>query len=219
MGHNQDDCLENIFTNIAHKNKYENLNGMLPITCQDGINFLRPLLDTPKDDIINFARQYNIPYLPTSTPSWSQRGQIRNTIVPCLDNWDKNFVPSMFSLSETMASLHKLLGSFVNQFISNGEYNEDNTRFTIHNINIDNVPCEDVFWREFFMKTFGMSPSSKSIKNLIASIIIFKSCFTSLQVNEKKRVMITKNMCFQMTKTGSNHLSLVVRVKVPSHKN
>ena len=74
LGHNKDDIMENIFTNIANKNKYENLDGMTEYSTQDGICFWRPLLYLSKEEIITYAHEHNIPYLPNSTPTWSQRG-------------------------------------------------------------------------------------------------------------------------------------------------
>jgi len=52
MGHNKDDCLENILQNIGNCHKYENLSGMDTLVVQDGISFFRPLLDISKEDIV-----------------------------------------------------------------------------------------------------------------------------------------------------------------------
>lgn len=108
LGHNKDDCLENIFQNISNKSKYENLDGMSKLSLQDDIQFFRPLLDIPKDSIVQYAIKNNIPFLPSSTPSWSQRGRIRNEVKPCLDSWNPQFVPGLHELSKAVSSLHHL---------------------------------------------------------------------------------------------------------------
>jgi tRNA(Ile)-lysidine synthetase-like protein len=68
LGHNKDDILENLFTNIANKTKYDNFSSKKNIYFfkQDNINFYRPLLDKTKREIAIYAHENNIPYLPTS---------------------------------------------------------------------------------------------------------------------------------------------------------
>lgn len=99
LGHNKDDCLENIFTNIANRTKHDNLCGMTHISHVDDIEFWRPLLDFSKDEIVEYAKQLNIPHLPNSTPSWSQRGQIRSKVIPCLNEWNPEFIPGLYKLA------------------------------------------------------------------------------------------------------------------------
>jgi tRNA(Ile)-lysidine synthetase-like protein len=99
LGHNKDDCLENIFTNIANRTKYDNLQGMTHISTSDSIEFWRPLLDFSKDEIVEYSRVYNIPHLPNSTPPWSQRGQIRAKVLPCLNEWNPNFIKGLFEIT------------------------------------------------------------------------------------------------------------------------
>jgi tRNA(Ile)-lysidine synthetase-like protein len=109
MGHNKDDCLENILQNIGAQHKYDNLCGMDVLTEQDGIDFFRPLLDISKDDIVEYAKEHNIPFLPNSTPAHFQRGKIRNSVAPCLNAWNDLFIPGMFQAKSVMAEMHKVV--------------------------------------------------------------------------------------------------------------
>jgi tRNA(Ile)-lysidine synthase TilS/MesJ len=109
LGHNKDDCIENILQNIGAQHKYDNLRGMNVLSEQDGIVFFRPLLDIPKDDIVEYAKRHNIPFLPNSTPAHFQRGKIRNSVVPCLDAWNDLFIPGMFQANTVMAEMHKVV--------------------------------------------------------------------------------------------------------------
>ncbi len=84
LGHNKDDCFENILTNISNKSNYNNLCGMEVLKEIDGIMFWRPLLNVEKKHIIDYANSNNIPYLYDSTPSWSIRGKIRDNVKPSL---------------------------------------------------------------------------------------------------------------------------------------
>ena len=210
LGHNLTDTIENIMTNIAHKNKYDNLYGMSEICIQDSIRFLRPLLQTSKEDIIEFAHNHNIPYLPNSTPVWSQRGQIRNNLIPVLDKWDKNFVPSLCHLSNTMTSLHRIMINAVNQFISKGIFNETKDIFTINNVNIDELFEEHIYWKEVFNKIYNIQPSTKSIDNFIFNLQKYKSSFQDISGRHKRKIMITKNIVFEIEKQDEIQVSVII---------
>lgn len=206
LGHNKDDCLENIMTNIAHKNKYDNLKGMSVCIEQDGITFLRPLLETSKENIIKFAESNNIPYLPNSTPVWSQRGQIRNNIVPCVDEWDSRFVPSLFELSDKLSSMYHLLKSSVSLFIDKGTFDRTKTTFIIKALPIKEIVIIDVFWKEFFASAFGYHPSIKSITNLLECI----EKYTKTINKETRKIMISKSIVFAMTKNDEETMALKI---------
>jgi len=214
LGHNLDDCLENIMTNIAQKNKYDNLKGMSIRTEQDDITFIRPLLETSKENIIKYARNNNIPFLPNSTPAWSQRGQIRNNIVPCLDKWDNRFVPSLFELTDKMSNLYKLLQQSVSLFIAKGhvEVHCPNLQFVIETIPCNELVTIDMFWKEFFvLLDFKQHVSTKSLNNLIECIQKFQQTILGVQKGETRRVMVAKHLCFAMMKIDSNNM---IKLKV-----
>lgn len=208
LGHNLDDRFENIMTNIAHKNKYDNLNGMDVISRQDDIAFIRPLLDIPKDNIIKYAQNHNIPYLPNSTPTWSQRGQIRNSIVPILDKWDNNFTKGMFVLSDTLGSLYKVLQTSVKLFINTGITRQDDNKsiFECTLTSIEDLQDNGIFWKELIQSLFKKTPSSKSIENLIFSIGKYK--LSTLQ-DDCKTVLIAKDIHLELIK---NNKSVLVRL-------
>lgn len=106
LGHNQDDCFENILTNIAHCNQYDNLKGMTHASIQKHhnhtIQLLRPLLNIPKKDIYAFALSNNVPFLKDSTPKWSQRGKIRDHVRPTMESWESSIVQSFLKLAEIL---------------------------------------------------------------------------------------------------------------------
>jgi tRNA(Ile)-lysidine synthetase-like protein len=206
LGHNKDDCLENIMTNICHKNKYDNLYGMQPSSIQDGINFIRPLLSIIKDDIIAFAKVNNIPFLPNSTPTWSQRGQIRNSIVPCLNEWDQRFVPSLFTLTDTLKELHDVLHARVLDMIDGGciRVDEHDKTYTTQT-SLKNLPCETMFWGEFFFELFKVRVSSKSLTNL-------KTCIERARIKlleEERRIVITKQITFTIQRVDKEQYVIV----------
>lgn len=203
IGHNGDDKTENIMTNIAHRNRYDNLFGMTSVSIQDDIMFLRPLLETSKEDIIKFAHQNSIPYLPNSTPVWSQRGQIRNTIMPVLDKWNDKFVPSLSYLSETMSCLYIIMQNSVRQFINQGTLCKENKIFSKEHVALSEVVNEDIFWKELFIQLFNIYVSSKSISNLVSVINQIKKSLKVSKNNENRKIMITKHIVLELIETNN----------------
>lgn len=180
LGHNKDDVLENVFTNIANHTKYNNLYGMSPISCEDDITFYRPLLAITKDEIIKYARLYNIPYLKNSTPVWSQRGQIRNSVVPVLTKWNPKIIDGLYRLSKEMSDLNDIVDKMV------------------ENIDYDRLPKTKSVY--FWQKVFGKTVSQKSIDNFIKRIhstmghfkVVLKKDFVAQGVSYDTHISLEK---------------------------
>jgi len=160
LGHNKDDILENIFTNIANKTKYDNLDGMSEISLVDGIKFYRPLLSMTKREISIYAHENNIPYLPTSTPAWSQRGQIRANIIPSLNKWDPNFVGGLYELSSNVKDMYDIMNDYIQDIIEKALIENNKIE-----IKINKIQTSLIFWRMLLLG-FDIKPSNKSLDNL-----------------------------------------------------
>jgi tRNA(Ile)-lysidine synthetase-like protein len=185
LGHNKDDILENIFTNIAQKSKYDNMDGMKAESRQDGIEFLRPLLHMTKSEIFKFAQHHNIPYLPCSTPVWAQRGQIRSSIVPVLNKWHNGFSDSMHHLSDTLKDFTAFASSTIDAILKNSIYSEKNkVEFTM-----DAVHDTAFFWRMLFSKVGMHDVSTRSLTNLCSRI----KAMTSMTANTIHVVLSKSN--------------------------
>lgn len=192
LGHNRDDCFENILTNISYKNKYDNLIGMDLISNIDGIEFIRPLYNTSKDDIYKFANYHKIPYLKNSTPEWSQRGKIRNMVLPILEKWDKRIVDGLFEISSIMKDLH------INLKI-NVKNDKDEEK--------DDINMSLLYWKYLIFEKFNIYPSNKSLKSLIERLMIFKNKFSKIDINKKEKIIIKHNLQMNIWKTKSLRIS------------
>ena len=192
LGHNKDDCFENILTNISYKNKYDNLIGMELSSMIEDINFIRPLYNTSKEDIYKFAHIHKIPYLKNSTPEWSQRGKIRNSVVPILEKWDKRIIEGLFDLSTIVKDLHiNLKTNVINE--TNEEKKDINTSI--------------LFWKYLIYHKYKFYPSNKSLKSLIDRLMIFKNKFNKIDVNKKEKIIIKKNLFMNIWKTKNLNIS------------
>lgn len=170
LGHNTNDCFENILTNIAKKTKYDNLTGMDTISVQDDIVFCRPLLSASKKELYEYAASNNIPFLNDSTVSWSQRGKIRDTVVPTLSAWDEQFIPSTFYLSTNLTQMYQVLDDIVELYCSK-------TSMSPHPLLTISTSCHVIqntlFWRKYIYKLFNIQLSSASLECFVTGISRF----------------------------------------------
>jgi len=200
LGHNKDDAFENILTNITYNCKYKNLKGMEEHSVCDNITFLRPLLNVPKNDIYEFAHKHNIPYVKNSTPEWSQRGKIRNNIIPVLDNWDKRVVPGLFNLSENIQDMYSIMESNVNIIINKFRLNSCNNNSYEIDLNQNEFInyLHKLIWKEIIYKLFNCYPSNKSLITLIERL--------NLWLKQKKHttIVINKNIIMKIRMTNDN---------------
>jgi tRNA(Ile)-lysidine synthetase-like protein len=192
LGHNKDDCLENILTNIAYNNKYENLIGIEYKSLIDNIQFIRPLIDVYKNDIYKFANIHNLPYLKNSTPSWCQRGKIRTEVVPILEKWDNRVIEGLFNLSDTLKDYNSILNNSIDNF---KKMNKDN----IQNLNISKL-----YWKYGIFKLYGIYISNKSLKSLIERIELWKKTYDMIDINKKTIIIINKNLQLLLYKRENN---------------
>ena len=142
LGHNKDDCFENIITNITNKSCYDNLSGMETLKIIDDINFWRPMLNIKKKDIINFANINNIPYLFDSTPKWSVRGKIRDNLRPVICSLknnsniiDESQIDGFFSLTEHIKETNNIINNVIISNLVNKIKSENNKLVGIFYIN------------------------------------------------------------------------------------
>lgn len=203
LGHNADDAFENIMTNIAQEQKYENLTGMSKLSTQDGITFYRPLLDIAKARIYEIAHENNIPYVHNSTPSWSQRGQIRDSVRPTLEKWDKRFVDGAFSLAGHFADMSRMTKAYVATCVAR---TVDGCELIVEKEELgamNNVS----FWREYIVSLTGIAPSMKALRQLCDRCARLKEGKTMVPVHKDVGIELRIKKATMQITTHSYHLS------------
>jgi len=163
LGHNEDDCFENIMTNIAQKQKTDNLKGMDHIVMQSGTRFYRPLLNVNKGDIYAFAKQACIPFLQDSTPSWSQRGIIRDNVRPAIEKWHPGFVKEMLGLGDHIEELYTFMEDMVDTMIESCKLNKGCLRIPASFKSITSA----MFWKHYLIRAHKLYASQKSLGHFI----------------------------------------------------
>ena len=180
LGHNKDDTIENILTNIASNSHYDNLLGMEPVSKQihnnKEITIIRPLLNIYKKDIYDFAIHNLIPFLVDSTPKWSQRGKIRDIIRPALEEWNPLILEGMILLSDKMSQMTSLLNQLVD---IDKKYNS-----------IHDVPTNETYWT-ILLKKHNIYITQKTLSCLITKIKFLH--LNEYKLKEPQKLTLSKN--------------------------
>lgn len=209
LGHNHDDCIENILTNIANKSKYDNLMGMEHYTeikfKNNTINFVRPLLTIPKEIIYEYASNNGIYYLIDSTPKWSQRGKIRDIIRPALIEWNQSSLAGFEELADMMKESLECVNLLVSNWINKIQpydalddreqiilVDKSKTKMNVIKINIQETKTNKIFWSKL-LDRIGYRISLKSLNELINKINIIRTKFDTMQIKQLSKIPINKN--------------------------
>lgn len=186
LGHNEDDCFENFLTNATYRCKYEELRGMKMLSEQDGVMFFRPMLSLPKKKIIHYAKCMGIPYLYDSTPSWSQRGQIRDKVVPVLSTWNPACQSGLLQLASIMTELFTVMRSSVEDWLDGMQHMQDG----VMEKTVASVPTSELFWKDLCVRGFRVCPSNRSLQNMITRWVNIDKT----EVNAWHRVVVHKSL-------------------------
>ena len=226
MGHNNDDCIENILTNIANKTKYDNLMGMdfeSDILFGDlKINFTRPFLKIAKLDVYNFAHEIKIPYLLDSTPKWSQRGMIRDIVRPALIRWN-NYILEGFEelvdiMKESLDCVDLLVSNWIEKLqsfdsldmkektcISSLSSSSEQIKYDVIKLNISEIKTTKLFWSRLLVR-INIPISSKTLTELINRLECIKNKFNSIQIKQQIQIQINKNNKLYFWKINDNKI-------------
>jgi tRNA(Ile)-lysidine synthetase-like protein len=107
LGHNKDDTFENIIANLSKHRSMHNLRAIKPSHLENDVWIYRPIRDIQKKDITQFLQNINAPYLYDSTPSWSFRGRVRDTLVPQLNTFDHSLIGGIEKMADIMYNMSK----------------------------------------------------------------------------------------------------------------
>ena len=204
LGHNKDDCFENIITNITNKNNYDNLSGMEILKSIDSINFWRPMLNVKKVDIVKYANNNNIPYLFDSTPIWSVRGKIRDNLKPVLstlktnnNNHDESQIESFFALKDAIRESTEIINNvIIDNLVDKIEY-KDNILYALYSIkDLYIFRYKSVF--KIFLSKLNIYIRNKTLYDLIEYVDRY------ILTDKEKVFILNKNYTITFKKTNDN---------------
>ena len=171
LGHNKDDCIENIFSNISKTIHYDNLMGMCNISIENNVCIIRPMLDIAKSTIIEFADNNNVPYLEDSTPSWSNRGQMRDVLIPQINKFNPNIIDGLIYFTKYTNFLYKQWFDNFKEWREKHITCESNNMIILRNKFFNDNYMTLNFWIQiWFSEVLISRPTNKSLINLIGCI-------------------------------------------------
>ncbi len=211
LGHNHDDCIENIFTNIATKSKWDNLYGMnfsSEIKFKEyKLTFLRPFIKIPKFEIYQFAFDYNILFLWDSTPKWSQRGKIRDLVRPSLEEFNPEIITGLDELKNVLEESVGCVDYIVKMWIKQTPIKEGIKFLKI--IEISELIKTKIFWNRL-LGELGIHISLKCLESLIIKLNQIEENFDYIQINREEKFQLNKGLQIKFIKNKTNQLLIIV---------
>ena len=107
LGHNRDDTLENLFSNVCKGRSYDELRGMRREGAERGVATWRPLLGTDKAAIYAAAAALDLPHLKDSTDPACDRGRLRDDWLPAVREKQPLLLPGLERLADHLAFLRE----------------------------------------------------------------------------------------------------------------
>ena len=193
LGHNKDDCYENMFSNLSKQIHFNNLIGMSDISQEGDVTIVRPFLDIEKKEIVEFAHKNNIPYLEDSTPKWSNRGKMRDILIPHITNFNKQIIPGLYEMSNYVSFLDKQWTLYFKDWLKRSVRKKviDNmliVKIMRNKFLKENYKQINMWIKLWFELDLPTRPSNKSFNNLIFNISRGKNKQTIL--NKRVRVIL-----------------------------
>jgi len=175
LGHIKDDVVENIWTNLAHGRDIFYLRKMS--ICQEmlGIHIVRPLLDTFKSEILEYAKFNSIPWTLNTTPSWSNRGKMREHFHPLtIDMFGLDVDNHLLYFSDTLTEYKSYLNTVLfTPFQSNWIYSHSSGELRSATNKLNEYSTLGIhFWQTVFIDLFHNHfschpPSRRSIETMV----------------------------------------------------
>ena len=209
LGHNKDDKIENILSNIKKQRNYNNLFGMQEKHF-DRVEICRPFLNITKSEIYDFARRMNIPFVYDSTPKWSERGKSRDILIPFLNNFDERILNGLESLSNFIENSVKMNQDFIKMLV-HYEINFDELKKNSHNVGPQTLATihENILkYDENMWKLILTEVCSKfklpyiKLKTCLISFMSLKKILLRENKNENKnKITLNANMYVEIKKS------------------
>lgn len=178
LGHIKDDVVENIWTNLAHGRDIFYLRKMSISQEMLGVHLIRPLLDTFKSEILEYAKFNSIPWTLNTTPSWSNRGKMRERFHPLtLEMFGSDVDNHLLFFSDTLTEYKSYLDTVLfTPFQSNWFYNHASGELkSASNKLVEYSSLGVHFWQTVMIDLFhnhfsSHPPSRRSIETMVDTL-------------------------------------------------
>ncbi len=175
LGHTADDQVETVLMRILEGAGISGLKG-IPRRTADGIE--RPLLDTWRDDIIQYLRRHKIPFRTDKSnfDTRFERNWIRHVLIPLLERrYGKSVKKRIFSLGERFRELDAFLDAAVRRWLKRNVKPEsrDGSKFSLPRPTYAKRPCvvRKRIVQILFFERLGIAPNERLIE-LVDKVLV-----------------------------------------------
>ena len=185
LGHHKDDQVETVFKRLLEGSRMSYLSGMQPVSTNNGLVLLRPLLHTPKRSLLDYATAENISFFddPTNKDTAFLRARMRESIFPFLRReFGKEFENNVAAISEEASLLRSYFDEKM-KWVVEGCVESDLGFF----FNVEKVELHPLEWMEcmrVILEKTGSMLSRSQIGEAV-SFLTQKSADKWLQVKDR----------------------------------
>jgi tRNA(Ile)-lysidine synthetase-like protein len=202
LGHIRDDCIENIWTNLAKCQHLDNLKKMETYEIQMGVSLYRPLLNVDKAAILDTAHRLGIPYFKNTTPEWSNRGKFRTTFYQTThEQFGKEVDSKLLCVAETLTQQHQMLFKLIHEPIYKSWHAETRTLNVSRAIEsgLDVFGWSVIFEHVCHQFLYCSKPSNNAIREFMRRYTLSLLIGT---IHTKIRVVLKNKLEIIMTRHG-----------------
>lgn len=200
VGHHKDDLVETVFMNFI---RGAGSNGLVGIKEKVG-NIIRPLLNLEKNEIINFLKENQVPYVEDKSNFQNdyRRNKIRNELIPYIkDNFNPNIVDGIVNMSSIIKEEQK----FIEDYTSNLNFIKEKNDEIIVDSNILSNEHKAV-QRLMIIKAYEILNGSRkdlSYENIESILELLKKDSASFIIKDYKIYIYNKKLYFTKIKKKS----------------
>jgi tRNA(Ile)-lysidine synthase len=119
LGHNADDLVETVLLNLIRGTGIRGMRGIPPVRKEGSIAFIRPLINIWREEITDYLREKNIPYMIDRSNLSLQftRNRIRHQVIPLLEEINPKVKLAIHRLAEIASEIN----SFIEDEVKKGK--------------------------------------------------------------------------------------------------
>jgi len=111
LGHHLDDRAETFLINLLRGSGLEGLSGMPAVRRENGLRFVRPLIDCTGDQIRQYASAHKIEFRedPTNSELIYTRNRVRQHLIPLMQDFNPNLSQVLARTSDLLSETHEFV--------------------------------------------------------------------------------------------------------------
>jgi len=118
LGHHQNDQAETLLLQLFRGSGIKGLSAMQTVSYHDGLNIIRPLLNTERDEIVQYANQNNLKWIfdESNNLEHFDRNYIRKTLMPIIQSRWPNISKTLSRTSNLCHEADDLLKKYARDY-------------------------------------------------------------------------------------------------------